>query len=92
MLFQGSIEIAHAQAQLFRKIAQTDLSALKLPIELLQTMLKTQINQLSQKLGNVLTPPGCLATFRRPENFLLDWYDDFRHDLLPPVDAPYCAQ
>ena len=40
------------------------------------------INQLGQKLGNVLTPPGCLATFHRPENFLLDWYDDFRHDLF----------
>ena len=91
-MFQGSIEIMHAQPQLFGEISQADFPRLKLLLELSQTMLKAQINQLGQKLGNVLTPPGCLATFRRPENFLLDWYDDFRHDFSPPVDASYCAQ
>jgi hypothetical protein len=35
-------------------------------------VLKAQIDQLGQELGNVLTHSGSLATFRCPENFLLD--------------------
>lgn len=80
-MFQGSIEISHAQPQLFGEISQADFPCLKLLIELLQTMLKAQINQLGQELGDPLTRPGRLAAFRCPENFLLDWHDDFRHVL-----------
>jgi hypothetical protein len=42
-------------------------------------MLKTQINQLGQKLADPLTRSGRFATFRCPENFLLHWHYDFRH-------------
>jgi hypothetical protein len=57
-LFQSRIEIAYAQAQRLRKIAEANLPVLKALVELLQAMLKTQVNQLSKELGNAFTKIG----------------------------------
>jgi hypothetical protein len=49
-----------------RKKSQADLPALKSPIELLQAMLKAQIDQFGQKLSDAFTARRCLAALRRP--------------------------
>jgi hypothetical protein len=65
-VFKGSIKITDAQAQLVRKKSQADLPHLKSLIELLQTMLKTQIDQFGEELRDPCTALRGFASLSRP--------------------------